>query len=132
MRSLLFALVLAATCNTADPMTPALHVSLNTDGGLAGRGLGKVEVVARDVTTEKCKATLTDQEAAELTRLADAAKPESWKPEYGQQARPDQVHYTLTLEGHSTSWWGEAAEGLPEEVSALRESLWKIRTRACS
>jgi hypothetical protein len=132
MRSLLFAFALAATCNTADPMTPALHASLHTDGGLAGRGLGKIDVVARDVTTDKCTAALTDEEAAELTRLAAAAKPESWKSEYGQQARPDQVHYTLTLEGHATSWWGENADGLPDEVRALRESLWKVRTRACS
>lgn len=113
-------------------MAPALHASLATDGGLSGRGLGKIDVVARDITTDKCNATLTDEEAAELTRLAGAAKPESWKSEYGQQARPDQVHYTLTLAGHSTSWWGENAEGLPDEVRALRESLWKIRTRACN
>lgn len=113
-------------------MAPALHASLTTDGGLSGRGLGSIEVVARDITTDKCKATLTDEEAAELARLAKAAKPESWKSEYGQQARPDQVHYTLTLEGHSTSWWGENPDGLPAEARALRESLWKIRARACT
>ncbi|HKO58454.1 MAG TPA: protealysin inhibitor emfourin [Thermoanaerobaculia bacterium] len=132
MRTLLLALALAGSCNTADPMTPALHVSLATDGGLSGRGLGSVDVVGREVTTEKCRATLTDEEASELARLAKAAKPESWKSEYGQQARPDQVHYTLTVEGHSTSWWGENPSDLPAEIRALRESLWKIRARACS
>jgi hypothetical protein len=132
MRTLLLALALAGSCNTADPMTPALHASLTTDGGLSGRGLGSIDVVGRDITTDKCRATLTDEEAAELARLAKAAKPDSWKPEYGQQARPDQVRYTLTLEGRSTSWWGESPADLPAEVRALRESLWKLRARACT
>lgn len=113
-------------------MAPALHASLTTDGGLSGRGLGSIEVTGRAIKTDKCNAELTDEENAELTRLAQAAKPESWSAEYGKPARPDQVHYTLTLEGHSTSWWGENAEGLPEEVRALRESLWKVRSRACT
>lgn len=131
--ALLFALI-SLSCNTAPPMTaaaapPAISLSLTTDGGLSGRGIGWVSIDGNDVATDRCRGALTADERGELRRLVAAAHPESWKAEYGQPARPDQVRYTLTLAGHSASWHGESQPDLPQEISALREFAWRVRSR---
>lgn len=133
MRSIAVLLALASlTCNTAPPMTSAdrpVSLSLTTEGGISGRGIGSVSIDGDDVDAGRCRGTLTAAEREELQRLIAAAHPESWKAEYGEPARPDQVRYTLTLAGHATSWYGERQPDLPAEVAALREAAWKVRSR---
>jgi len=125
--------LLSLSCNTAPPMTsaasPPISLSIATDGDISGRGIGSVSIEGDEVTTDRCRGTLTVEERDALRRLASDSHPESWKESYGEPARPDQVHYTLTLAGHTTSWHGETQPDLPKEVSALRELAWKVRGR---
>jgi len=126
--------LLSLSCNTAPPMTSAspsspISLSITTDGGFSGRGIGSISIDGKEVETDRCRGALTAEEEKALQRLAADAHPESWKESYGEPARPDQVHYTLTLAGRTTSWHGETQPDLPKEVSALRELAWKVRGR---
>jgi hypothetical protein len=118
------------SCNTAGAMTP-LDLSVTTDGGFTGRGLGSVTIKDDRATTERCDAPLTDAEKARLEKLVGAADPSSWRDSYGDaDGHPDQVKYTLTLGGHTTSWRDE--DKVPADVRALYEAAWHVRSRVAA
>jgi hypothetical protein len=75
-------------------------VTITTDGGFTGRGIG--------------------------TRSADVdvedVRPERWEAEYRGRGN-DVVRYTLAVGEHTVSW-NETAE-IPEDLRRLFERVWK-------
>ena len=87
-----------------------MNVTITTDGGFTGRGLGSVSV---------------DSEVDERVRTAVAnARPESWQREYTTRGA-DLVTYTLTIGGHTTSWQSRAE--IPKDLEELFEAVWETR-----
>jgi hypothetical protein len=76
-----------------------MKVTITTDGGFTGRGLGTATA---------------DVDAADL-------HPELWRPEYTSPGA-DLIRYTLTIGEHRVSWV-EGAE-IPEELAALFARVW--------
>lgn len=76
-----------------------MRVTITTDGGFTGRGIGSRSVDA-DV---------------------DDVRPEEWREEYRARGA-DLVRYTLTLGDRSVSW-DETAE-IPEDLRRLFERVW--------
>ncbi|HET7435585.1 MAG TPA: hypothetical protein VFN10_12830 [Thermoanaerobaculia bacterium] len=87
-----------------------MRVTITTDGGFTGRGIGGVEVDS--VANEALAHALRD------------ARPETWRDEYTTRGA-DQVRYTLTFGDRSVSWI-EGAE-IPADLRALFECAWKLR-----
>jgi hypothetical protein len=86
-----------------------MRLTITTDGGFTGRGIGSV--------------TIDDAESQEELREALAnAHPESWKPEYTASGA-DLVRYTLTLGEVSTSWVETAV--IPEDLRRLFTGAWR-------
>ena len=100
-----------------------MKVKLETDGGFTGRGMGSLVVDGTKVTASdgrrSVEGTLTDGEEASIR----AAIPENW-PESTGKGWPDQIRYSLTIDGKKASWYGEG--GTFDEI---HEVLWKIRDR---
>jgi hypothetical protein len=82
-------------------------ITITTDGGFTGRGLGNVTV---------------DEDVDERVRAAVAnARPESWQREYTTRGA-DLINYTLTLGDCTTSWQTRAE--IPEDLQELFEAVW--------
>jgi hypothetical protein len=128
------AALLLAGCGTSDA---TLTMKLTSDGGISGRGVGGVAVdgtkVQADDTRRTCEGTLSAAEDKQLRDLAASAHPERWSESYTSPERPhgapDQIRYTLTVGDRSTSWYGEAAKGVPQEILRLRAALDAVRQR---
>lgn len=123
---LAFAILLIA-CQTADPMAEMdlPRISLTSDGGISGRGVGSVSVDQGEVTAgsdrKTCHATITDGERHELSKLTDISE---YKPSgFGS---PDEVRYTLSVGSRTATWYGELP---PKSIRPLVTALWKIRQR---
>jgi hypothetical protein len=127
MPMVIAALVLALfSCNTAQSMQQPIDVSITTDGGFTGRGLGTVAIKDTRVTTDRCDGELTKPEQTRIARLVRDAKPDAWAG-IVSKAHPDQVHVTVTLNGKSGSFYDE--QDAPEDLRALYESVWQVRQR---
>jgi hypothetical protein len=117
--------LLALACNTAGPMSNDWRVAIATDGGFTGRGIGGVTIEGA-----------ANHDAA-LARAVAGARPEQWKREYLKPGNPhgyaDQVHYTLTLtrdgRASTTSWYDDAREQLPPDLSVLFDRAWSSGTK---
>lgn len=84
-----------------------MNVSITTDGGFSGRGVGSVSV---------------DSDVDERVReAASKARPETWRREYTTRGA-DLVTYTLTLGEHTTSWQTHAE--IPRDLEELFEAVW--------
>ena len=112
------------SCQTARPME---RISLTTDGGFTGRGIGGITIEGRKVTAtgsgKPCSGTLTDAEAAQLEKTRFEASTAAGP------GKPDQIHYVLQVGDRTASWYGEEP---PEGAAALFHLLWKIRQRVVS
>lgn len=75
-------------------------VTITTDGGFTGRGIG----------TRSANVDVSD------------VRPEEWRSEYRARGA-DLVLYTLTVGERSVSW-NETAE-IPEDLRRLFERVWK-------
>lgn len=155
-RAFLTFVLLLGACNTADSVTaPAStsttttqsqssdwRVEITSSGGFAGRGLGAVVIEngtleARNMNAQICNGgPLGAGERAELQRLVDAARPAAWQNRKPEPGSADMVEYTLTLrrngETKTVTWTGEDVSTHPADLAALFETVWRIRTRACS
>jgi len=128
------AALLLAGCGTSDAM---LTMKLTSDGGITGRGVGGVTVdgtkVQANDTRRTCEGTLSAAEEKQLRELAAGAHPETWAESYASAERPhgapDQIRYTLTVGNRPASWYGEGAEGVPQEILRLRAALEAVRQR---
>src|SRR4051794_24060035 len=107
----------------------ALILSLKTDGGFTGRGVGQLSIDGQKVTTERCAGTITRAECDRLTAAIAAAKKLKWRESYGQ-VHPDAVLWTLEIDDRKASWYD--GNDLPKELDALREAAWKVRGRVIS
>ena len=79
-----------------------MHVTITTDGGFTGRGIGGASAEVDD----------------ELLRDAD-----SWDEVYAARRGADLVRYTLTFGGKSVTWT-ETAE-IPEDLRRVFEAVWR-------
>lgn len=79
-----------------------MHVTIITDGGFTGRGIGRREA----------------EVDAALLRGAEA-----WEEVYTVTRGADLVRYTLTFGGRSVTWT-EGAE-IPKDLRRLFETVWK-------
>jgi hypothetical protein len=131
MRSTLITLaIVIAACQTPVSMSSSAselpRISVTSDGGFTGRGVGGVEIDGGRITAtlgqKSCSETLTDNERSELQKLI--AIHDSKASGHGS---PDQIHYTLKAGDHTASWFGEEA---PKEIAPLFRLLWRIRERA--
>lgn len=84
-----------------------MTVTITTDGGFTGRGIGSVSVDTRD----------DDHVREALAR----AHPESWQREYTAHGA-DLINYTLTAGEHTTSFQTGAA--IPQDLEELFEIVW--------
>lgn len=82
-------------------------ITITTDGGFTGRGIGSVSVESSRVREEVAN-----------------ARPETWAREYTAHGA-DLVHYTLTIGDVTTSWSTGAA--IPPDLAALFEAVWACR-----
>jgi len=113
------------SCNTVSTM-PDVHLTITTDGGFTGRGLGTIAIEAKKATTDRCSSPLTAAELEQLGEAMNAAKKIEWKESYGA-AHPDAVRWTLETDGRKTSWYDN--NDVPKELGALRDAAWKVRER---
>ena len=128
MRILLAFVFAATSCNTPTAMTstppPLPHMTITSEGGIAGRGVGGITIDDPRVTAtdmrRSCDGVLTSAEVSELRSLKIAA---SDAPAPG---RPDQIRYTMKIGDVSASWYGEEP---PAELAAAFGVLWRIRGR---
>ena len=126
--------LLLAGCGTADAR---LTMKLSSDGGITGKGVGGVAIEGKSIEANdmrrSCRGMLRAEEESRLRELASAARPETWPESYASAGRPhgspDQIRYTITAGAHSTSWYGEAGEGVPHEIMALRDALVAVKQR---
>jgi hypothetical protein len=81
-----------------------MHVTITTDGGFTGRGIGSRSA---------------DVDEGMLGEL----RPESWRAEYRASGGADLIRFTLTLDERSVSW-DEGAE-IPEDLRRLFERVWQ-------
>jgi hypothetical protein len=102
------------------------RISVTSDGGITGRGVGGIVVDNGQVTAtlqqKSCTAPLTDEERARLQRLIPIR--DSNAEGHGH---PDQIRYTITAGDRTATWFGEDA---PKEIAPLFQLLWQIRQRA--
>jgi hypothetical protein len=100
-------------------------MSITTDGGISGRGLGSVTIAQSSVTASdgrrSCDGTLTAAERDALRQLTAVTPRETTAP-----GRPDQIRYTLTVGERSASWYGEEP---PPDLARAFATLWQIRVR---
>jgi hypothetical protein len=130
MRVQLFLMaMLLAACHTDVPMTSSAselpRISVTSDGGITGRGVGGIIVDSGEVTAtlqqKSCTATLTDSEHAKLQQLIAIRGSNA-----EGHGHPDQIRYTLTAGDRTATWFGEDA---PKEIAPLFQLLWQIRQR---
>ena len=107
----------------------ALILSLKTDGGFTGRGVGQLSIDGRKVTTERCEGTITHAESDHLAGAIAAARKLKWRESYGK-VHPDAVQWTLELDDRKASWYD--GDDLPKELQELRDAAWKVRGRVVS
>jgi hypothetical protein len=102
------------------------RISVTSDGGITGRGVGGIVIDNGQVTAtlqqKSCTAPLTDAEWSALRKLI----PIRASNETGH-GHPDQIRYTITAGDRTATWFGEDA---PKEIAPLFELLWQIRQRA--
>ena len=75
----------------------ALILSLKTDGGFTGRGVGHLSIEGQQVMTDRCAGTITHAESDRLTAAIAAAKKLTWRESYGK-VHPDAVLWTLEVD----------------------------------
>lgn len=125
MRILLVLAMALTSCNTAAPM-PLPHISITSEGGIAGRGVGGITIddpkVSASDMRRTCDGVLTDAERAELQSISIAAH------DAPPPGRPDQIRYTMTVGDVSASWYGEEP---PAELAKAFKAVWAIRARVC-
>ena len=130
MRAHIFLMaMLLAACQTDVPMTSSVselpRISVTSDGGITGRGVGGIVIDAGQVTAtlqqKSCTAALTEPERRELQKLIPIR--DSNAEGHGH---PDQIRYTLTIGDRTATWFGEDA---PKEIAPLFQLLWQIRQR---
>ena len=130
MRVQLFLVViLFAACHTDVPMSSSAselpRISVTSDGGITGRGVGGVVIDGGQVTAtlqqKSCSGTLTNSERSKLQALIPIR--DSNAEGHGH---PDQIRYTLTVGDRTATWYGEDA---PKECAPLFQLLWQIRQR---
>jgi len=81
-----------------------MTITITTDGGFTGRGIGGVSV------------------DSEIVRDAfHKARPETWAREY-LSIGADLVTYTIAIGEHRTSWQTGAA--IPRDLEELFEAVW--------
>ena len=128
------AALLLAGCGTTEAR---LTMKLTSDGGFTGKGVGGVVIDGTSIEASdmrrSCRGTLRAEEESRLRELASAARPETWPESFASAERPhgspDQIRYTITVGAHSTSWYGEAGEGVPREIMKLRDALVVVQQR---
>jgi hypothetical protein len=130
MRVQLFLMaMLLAACQTDVPMTSSAselpRISVTSDGGITGRGVGGVVIDHGQVTAtlqqKSCSGALTDSERGQLQKLIPIR--DSNESGHGH---PDQIRYTITAADRTAAWHGEDA---PKEIAPLFHLLWQIRQR---
>jgi len=130
MRIQLFLMaMLLAACHTDVPMTSSAselpRISVTSDGGITGRGVGGIVVDNGQVTAtlqqKSCTGALTDSERARLQALIPIR--DSKEAGHGH---PDQIRYTMTVGDRTATWYGEDA---PKDIAPLFQLLWQIRQR---
>jgi hypothetical protein len=134
MNAKYLAALLLAACGTTDAM---MTMKLTSDGGFTGRGVGGVVIDGRNIEARDmahtCQGTLSAAEEKRLSELAAASHPEAWPESYASKERPhgspDQIRYTITVGARSTSWFGEAGEGVPREILELHAALVAVQQR---
>ncbi len=128
------AVLLLASCRTADAR---MTMKLTSDGGFTGKGVGGIVIDGTSIDASDmrrtCRGTLRSEEESRLRELAAAARPGTWPESYTSSERPhgspDQIRYTITANAHSTSWYGEAGDGVPREIMKLRDALVSVQQR---
>jgi hypothetical protein len=121
--------ILFAACHTDVPMASSAselpRISVTSDGGITGRGVGGIVIDGSQVTAtlqqKSCSGTLTDAERSKLQALIPIR--DSNAEGHGH---PDQIRYTLTAGDRTATWYGEDA---PKEIAPLFQLLWQIRQR---
>ena len=92
----------------------------------------RYEIDASDMR-RTCLGTMRSEEESRLRELAAAARPETWPESFANAAHPhgspDQIRYTISVGEDSTSWYGEAGEGVPHEILKLRDALVAVQQR---
>ena len=118
-----------AACHTDVPMASSAselpRISVTSDGGITGRGVGGIVIDGSQVTAtlqqKSCSGALTDSERSKLEALIPIR--DSNAEGHGH---PDQIRYTLTAGDRTATWYGEDA---PKAVAPLFQLLWQIRQR---
>lgn len=145
----LFALVAASQCvplseRAAVKQQPREEtvgwlLTIETEGGIAGRGTGGITLDSKGDATvsdmvRQCTVEVPVETLAEVDRNVRAAKPSAWKPEYSSPGA-DRFLYRLTLTTilgeESTTWqttWVEGDVEIPSDLVALSEEAWRVRT----
>lgn len=129
-----------ASCNTV-AVTASIDLSIATEGGFTGRGVGGVSIresaiEATTLGTATCSGVLTREEREALAAAIGKTHPSAWQRDYTPRSNPhgyaDQVRYTLTLGGRAVSWTDEGRESLPPDIAVLYELAWRVRERICA
>lgn len=122
------------------------EIEIDTSGGFSGRGTGGVTLRSDGqgqaaTETRTCQGKLTRDELAAFERLIKKARPGKWRSSYESGSSPhgraDQFRYTLRLttgkdsgaKKYETFWYDTSAGGVPSDLRALGEAVWRARER---
>lgn len=121
-------------------------VAIATSGGITGRGLGEIAVDSSGAghvsdMARGCDVKIDAQDVGAIARRVVSSDAARWKDSYASPANPhgyaDQIRYELTFsrvsngtaEKRTTFWFDENIETLPDDLVALRETVWDLREK---
>lgn len=129
----IFLALLVTACAAApnEPPEP-WRVSVTTDGGFAGRGIGAF-AIASDGTVEitnmsgqKCSYRASEAELQRFRELLAKARPRQWAPSYVPEERCcDRIHYAMKLEAGTITevTWIDQPLPMPADLAALADAM---------
>jgi hypothetical protein len=115
------------------------EITLETDGGLTGHGIGRIVAGSEGNTVVRtlaagCERPMSEEQRRRLSERLEAALQVSWRETYVESDTPpgaDQIHYRLSVragdERRATGWYDGSRSSVPKQVQDLEAALWEVR-----
>lgn len=131
-RAIFLALLVTACAAAPNEPPEPWRVSVITDGGFAGKGIGAF-AIASDGTIEvtnmagqKCSYRASEEELLRFRELLTNARPRQWAPSYVPEERCcDRIHYAMKVEAGTVTQvtWIDQPRPMPADLAALAEAM---------
>ena len=115
-------------------------VTIETSGGITGRGLGSARVtsagqVSATDMSRACEDAASPDRIAAIRSAIARSEPERWNEAYLDPQNPhgnaDMIEYVLTVSSgdrkHTTRWYDGTRGAVPTSIQALSDRVWEAR-----